>query len=227
MTLAANDYTGFSFFIVSMAMSAATFFFVLERNNVAGKWKLSVTVSALITGIAAVHYLYMREVWGAGGGSPTALRYIDWILTVPLMCVEFFLILKAVGKVGTGVLYRLLIGSVIMLIFGYLGEAGLMNSTVGWGIGMIGWFIVLYEIFLGEASKLSAASATPALKSAFNALRLFALVGWTIYPVGYFFEPEQLNISYNIADAINKIGWGLVIYVLAAKDSADASTAKA
>lgn len=219
MNLNPGDYTGFSFFITSMAMMAATFFFWVERNNVKGKWRLSLTVSALITGIAAVHYMYMREVWAATQTSPIALRYIDWILTVPLMCVEFFLILKAVGKIGSGVLVRLLIGSLIMLVFGYAGEAGLMNNTVGWGIGMVGWAIVLYEVFLGEASKLSASSSSPALKSAFNALRLFALVGWTIYPVGYFFEASALNVAYNIADAINKIGWGLVIYVLAAQDS--------
>lgn len=215
-----TDYTGFAFFIVSMAMMAATFFFVLERNNVDGKWKLSMTVSALITFIAAVHYYYMRGVWESAQVSPTALRYIDWTLTVPLMCVEFYLILNAVQKVSAGILYRLLAGSIIMLVFGYLGEAGLMNFWTGFWIGMAGWAIVLYEVFLGQASQISAASASPALKSAFNALRLFALVGWSIYPIGYVLkDPAQLNVIYNLADAVNKIGWGLIIYVLAMKDS--------
>lgn len=215
-----TDYTGFVFFIVSMAMMAATFFFVLERNNVDGKWKLSMTVSALITGIAAVHYYYMRGVWEAAQVSPTALRYIDWTLTVPLMCVEFFLILNAVQKVSVGILHRLLIGSLVMLVFGYLGEAGIMDFWLGFWIGMLGWAIVLYEVFLGQASKVSAESASPALKSAFNALRLFALIGWAIYPIGYVMkDPASLNIVYNLADAVNKIGWGLIIYVLAVKDS--------
>ena len=80
-----NDLTGFSFFIVSMAMLAATVFFFAERNNVEGKWKLSLSVSGLITGIAAVHYMYMREFYAEMGTSPTELRYVDWILTVPLM----------------------------------------------------------------------------------------------------------------------------------------------
>tara|TARA_X000000950_G_C13878980_1_gene646051 strand:+ start:251 stop:922 length:672 start_codon:yes stop_codon:yes gene_type:complete len=220
MTLNPGDYAGFSFFIVSMAMMAATFFFYIERDNVDGKWRTSLTVSALITGIAAVHYFYMREVWGASQTSPVALRYIDWILTVPLMCVEFYLILNAVKKVSSGILTRLLIGSTVMLVFGYLGEAGVMNYWLGFGIGMLGWAIVLYEIFLGEASKVSADSASESLKSAFGYLRLFALIGWSIYPIGYVLnDPAALNVAYNIADAINKIGWGLIIYVLAVRDS--------
>lgn len=223
MTLNPGDYAGFSFFIVSMAMLAATFFFWIERDNVDGKWKTSLTVSALITGIAAVHYFYMREVWGATSTSPTALRYIDWTLTVPLMCVEFYLILNAVKKVSSGILTRLLVGSVVMLVFGYLGEAGVMNYWLGFGIGMVGWFIVLFEVFAGEASKVSKESTSPALKSAFGYLRLFASIGWAIYPIGYVWQdPEALNIFYNIADAINKIGWGLIIYVLAVRDSKSA-----
>lgn len=223
MTLNPGDYAGFSFFIVSMAMLAATFFFYMERDNVDGKWKTSLSVSALITGIAAVHYFYMREVWGASQTSPTALRYIDWVLTVPLMCVEFYLILNAVKKVSSGILTRLLIGSVIMLVFGYLGEAGIMNFWLGFAIGMVGWAMVLYEVFAGEASKVSADSASPALKSAFGYLRLFALFGWAIYPIGYVMQnAAALNIAYNIADAINKIGWGLIIYVLAVRDSTKA-----
>ena len=87
--LGTEDYTGFTFFIGTMAMMAATAFFLLERNSVEGKWRLSLTVSALITGIACVHCYYMRDYWIQTGTSPTAFRYIDWILTVPLMCVEF------------------------------------------------------------------------------------------------------------------------------------------
>ena len=223
-----NDLTGFSFFIVSMAMLAATVFFFAERSNVEGKWKLSLIVSGLITGIAAVHYLYMREYYAEVGTSPTELRYVDWILTVPLMCVEFYLILAAIGSASKGILNRLLIWSIVMLLFGYFGEAGLfgVEHWLWFGIGMIGWFGIIYEIFKGEASQISADSSSEALKGAFNALRLFVLIGWVIYPLGYVLgvgggaeSNAALNITYNIADAINKIGFGLVIYGLAMSDS--------
>ncbi|MEP5106507.1 MAG: bacteriorhodopsin, partial [Ekhidna sp.] len=100
-TLQSGDYVGFTFFIGSMAMLAATVFFFLEMKSVDRKWRTSLLVSGLITFIAAVHYYYMRDYWIQNGTSPTEFRYIDWILTVPLMCVEFYLILKAFGaKIG-------------------------------------------------------------------------------------------------------------------------------
>ena len=93
-TLQSGDYIGFTFFLGSMAMLAATVFFFVERSNVSAEWKMSMTVSGLITGIAAVHYYYMREVWVTSGISPTEFRYIDWLLTEPLMLVEFYLLTK-------------------------------------------------------------------------------------------------------------------------------------
>ena len=62
-------------------------------------WKTSVTVAGLVTGVAFVHYMYMREVWVMTGDSPTVYRYIDWLITVPLQMIEFYLILAAVRKI--------------------------------------------------------------------------------------------------------------------------------
>ncbi len=96
-----GDYVGFTFFIGSMAMAAATVFFFFQFSQVDKKWKDSLLVSGLITFIAAVHYYYMRDFWATSGQSPTEFRYIDWILTVPLMCVEFYLVTKKAGaKIG-------------------------------------------------------------------------------------------------------------------------------
>ena len=92
-----------------------------------GKWATSLTVSALVTFIAAFHYFYMREVWVSTGDTPTDFRYIDWLLTVPLLMIEFYLILSAITKVSGGVFWRLLIGTLVMLIPGYMGEAGYLN----------------------------------------------------------------------------------------------------
>ena len=97
--LASTDYVGISFWLVSAAMLAATAFFFLERSSVNGKWKTSLTVAGLVTGIAFWHYLYMRGMWIETGTSPTVYRYVDWLLTVPLQVVEFYLILAAVTTV--------------------------------------------------------------------------------------------------------------------------------
>ena len=217
-----GDHVAISFWLISMAMVAATAFFFLERDRVAAKWKTSLTVAGLVTGVAAWHYFYMRDVWVATGDSPTVLRYIDWLITVPLQIVEFYVILAAMTAVASSLFWRLLIASIIMLVFGYLGETGAMNVTLAFVIGMAGWLYIIYEVFAGEASKASAGSGNAAGQTAFNALRLIVTVGWAIYPIGYavgYFgggvDAGSLNLIYNLADFVNKIAFGMAIYVAA------------
>ena len=227
--LASDDFVGISFWVISMGMLAATAFFFLERGSVASGWKTSVTVAGLVTGIAFIHYMYMRGVWVQTGDSPTVYRYIDWLITVPLQMVEFYLILAAVRKVDGAIFWRLLIGSLVMLIGGYLGEAGYINSTLGFIIGIAGWIYILYEIFSGEAGKAAAKSGNKALVTAFSAMRMIVTIGWAIYPLGYVFglmmgsvDANTLNWIYNLADFVNKILFGLIIWNAAAKDTASA-----
>jgi bacteriorhodopsin len=220
--LASDDFVGISFWLVSMALLAATAFFFLEAGSVASGWRTSIIVAGLVTGIAFIHYMYMRDVWVTTGESPTVYRYIDWLITVPLLMVEFYLILAAIGKANSGMFWRLLIGSVVMLLGGYLGEAGYINSMLGFIIGMAGWIYILYEIFSGEAGKAAAKSGNKALVTAFGAMRMIVTVGWAIYPLGYVFgyltggvDASSLNVIYNLADFINKIAFGLIIWAAA------------
>jgi bacteriorhodopsin len=220
--LASNDFVGISFWLVSMALLAATAFFFLEAGNVAAGWRTSIIVAGLVTGIAFIHYMYMRDVWVMTGESPTVYRYIDWLITVPLQMIEFYLILAAVGKANSGIFWRLLIGTTVMLLGGYLGEAGYINSMLGFIIGMAGWIYILYEIFSGEAGKAAAKSGNKALVTAFGAMRMIVTVGWAIYPLGYVFgyltggvDANSLNVIYNLADFLNKIAFGLVIWAAA------------
>ena len=229
-----TDLVGVTFWLISIAMVAATVFFFLERDRVVGKWKTSVTVAGLVTLIAAVHYFYMREVWVVLGESPTVYRYIDWLLTVPLQIIEFFLILAAITVVPTSLFWKLLVASVVMLVGGYMGEAGFMDITLGFVIGMIGWLYIIYEIFIGEASKINANSANAASQSAFNTIRLIVTVGWAIYPIGYVMgymtqsaSIDSLNIVYNLADLVNKIAFGVAIWLAATRDSARIEAEKA
>ncbi len=233
--LAPNDYVGFTFFTGYMSMLAASIFFFFERQRVEGKWKASMLIAGLITFIAAVHYFYMRDVWINTGQSPTQFRYIDWVLTVPLMCVEFYLILRAFGA-KIGLLWKMIGFSLWMLIAGYLGETAFRSNSVLWGIiSTLGYAGILYEVWLGSASKLAANSNDPKLQSAFKALAWFVLVGWAIYPIGYMtietdgwlrnvLSVRNMDLVYNIGDAVNKIGFGLVIYSLAIGSSREEQT---
>ena len=158
-----NDYVGVTFWIISAAMVAATYFFTVERDRAEGKWKTSLTVAAMVTGIAAIHYFYMRGVWIETNDSPLVFRYVDWLLTVPLQIVEFYLILAAIAVVRAALFWKLMIASLVMLIFGYLGELGAMNYWLAFIIGMAGWIYIIYEIFAGEASQINASQGTEAV----------------------------------------------------------------
>ena len=224
--LATDDFVGISFWVVSMGMIAATVFFFAERNTVAAAWRPSVSVAGLVTGVAFVHYMYMRGVWVETGETPTVYRYIDWLITVPLQIIEFYLILAAVRKVPTSMFWRLLVASLVMLIFGYLGEAGYIAAIFGFIVGVAAWIYIIYEIFSGEAGKAMKGSGNKALKTAFSAMRMIVTIGWAIYPLGYLFgylaggvDSNTLNVIYNLADFVNKIAFGLVIWSAAMQNT--------
>merc|ERR1711879_1089613 len=139
-------------------------------------------VGALVTLVAAVHYFYMREFWITIGTSPILYRYIDWSITVPLQMVEFYFILSAVNdKIGSGMFFRLFIGTVMMLAFGFAGEAG-----------------------------KEAGNASGHVQSSYTIMKFIVSVGWSIYPAGYFFgylifnhsDDAALNLIYNLADFV-------------------------
>ena len=231
--MAADDYVGFTFFVGCMAMMAASVFFFLSMNSFDKKWRTSILVSGLITFIAAVHYWYMKEAAMDGAvENITAFRYVDWILTVPLMCVEFYLILKVAGA-KKSLLTKMIVLSLIMLVTGYMGETVFRDQAAMWGFfSAVAYFAIVYEIWLGGAAKLAKEAGGDVL-AAHKILCWFVLVGWIIYPLGYLVGTADgqwyssfadlgldMNVLYNIADAINKIGFGLVVYSLAVKKTA-------
>ncbi len=234
LTIPKDDPVAFTFFTGYMAMFAASVFFFFERDSVDKKWRLSLLISGLITGIAAVHYFYMRDYYMATGENPTALRYIDWTLTVPLMCVEFYLLTKAAGATKS-LLWKLILASAWMLVAGYIGEAFTDGSTahsVQWGVlSAIGYIYILYTVWFGEVAELAEKSNSDVVKKGVRTLAWFVLVGWAIYPIGYMcmeggwlnialgWESSNVDLWYNIADAINKIGFGLVVYNIAITES--------
>ena len=237
LKIAADNYVAFTFFVGTMAMMGASAFFFFELNSTSPQWRTSVLVSGLITFIAAVHYYYMRGYNLATGESPTFFRYVDWLLTVPLMCVEFYLITKKAGA-KLSLLWKLIAASVFMLVTGYVGEAIYPRETQSWFWGAISgaaYFYIVYLVWFGEVAKL-AQSSSAAVNAANKVLGWFILVGWAIYPIGYILgtkgglfgmqliaDPAAasrvMDIVYNIGDAINKIGFGLVIYALSRKES--------
>merc|ERR1711953_880169 len=215
---------------MGIAMVAATVFFVCEANSLKTHWRTSCHGGSLVTLVAAVHYFYMREYWIIMHTSPILYRYIDWSITVPLQMIEFNLILVAVKpELTAGMFWRLLLGTVAMLSFGYGGEThslGPFGAWLGSVLGLSGWGYILFEIFAGEAGNVAGSGAVNKYAaSSFKTMRFIVTVGWSIYPLGYLFgylmgsvEACVLNLIYNLADFVNKIAFCLAIWA-AAKSS--------
>ena len=200
-----RDYVAISFWLISIALSAFTGFLVLERETVEEKWKTSISVCAMITGIAAVHYYYMRTIWVNTGKNPITYRYIDWFITVPLQVIEFYLILSVANKIPVVLFYRLLIASVGMILFGFLGESRIMDRMNAFVIGMAFWLYIIYELFKGDAARLRDETEDEAVRFTFNWLRIIVTLGWSIYPIGYLLNNYNMNLVYNLGDFVNKI----------------------
>ena len=224
--LETTDVVGISFWIATAVMAAGALFFWMERSTVKASWQTSLTVAALVCFVAFWHYMYMRDVWVATGESPTVYRYIDWLVTVPMQIVEFYLILAACTAVSLGVFWKLLAGSLVMLLGGYLGETGAVSEMVGFIVGMAGWVFIIYYIFVGEAAQIKDSAGNENLVMAFDGIKWIVTIGWAIYPVGYFLgylgggvDSGSLNTIYNLADLVNKFLFGLVIWHAAMRDS--------
>ena len=217
-----GDFVGLTFWLVSIACLATTVFLFLERGSVLSKWTASVTVAGIITGVAFMHSMYVRNIWVATGDAPIVYRYVDWLITMPLLTIQFYLVLSAVKKVSPTLFWKFLIAPLAMVLGGYAGEVGYISPFLGFVIWMVGWLYILYEIFTGEARKLCDKSTNDDLVTAFEKMRMIVTIGWAIYPLGYVFgyltggiDSNTLNVIYNLGDFINKIVFGLVIWVAA------------
>ena len=217
-----DDFVGFTFWLVSIACLATTAFFFLEHGSVTRAWKPSIAVAGIVTGITFIHSMYVGNIWVATGDSPIIYRYVDWLITIPLLTVQFYLVLSAVKKVSPILFWKFLIAPLAMVLGCYAGEAGYISSFLGFVIWMVGWIYILYEIFPGEAGRLCAKSTNDDLVTTFGKMRMIVTIGWAIYPLGYVFgyltggiDSNTLNVIYNLGDFINKIAFGLIIWVAA------------
>jgi bacteriorhodopsin len=210
-----------------VAMAAGTLYFVMERGDLKPQHRIAATYAAIITFIAAIMYWIMTDIVGffdqsAGEvGATMPYRYIDWLLTTPLLLVEFGVIVAIAGAATKGFVSRLVIADIIMIVTGYLGEVGTEGevSTIVWFvISSLAWLYIVYAVFQVKLDGMPAYAA-----SAVKIMRRFVMFGWAIYPIGTAVE-EFMKLSgadvsaavaiaaivYVIADVLNKVGFGMV-----------------
>lgn len=235
-------YNGFSLAIA--AMGASFIFFLAARSQVAEKYRPALLISALIVAIAAYHYFRIFESWGSafimnaegmyvpsGESFNDAYRYVDWLLTVPLLLVEAIAVLALTRGAGS-MIFRLTVASVLMIALGYPGEIATDNGTRAlWGTLSTLPFIYILWVLWAELGKIMPTQPQKVRVLVRN-LRLLLIATWGVYPIAYmmpFFGTEGatavvgIQVGYTIADIAAKAGYGLLIYAIArAKTLADA-----
>lgn len=233
--LGPHDVVGTTFYIACNMMLAFTLFFFVQVSVVPRQWKTSVCVAGLVTGVAWYNYTLMKDQWVQTQQSPTTYRYTDWLITVPLQITEFYFILKSSGSaIPASLGLRLFTTSIMMVFFGWLAEINVMAKLVGFVLGCACWLYIVYESFAGEASMYAAKLTSASSKQAYGTLRLIVTVGWVIYPLGFaiaylcFFDQPAgvlsgtamaaLNVTYNLADFVNKGAFGLCVWSAAIAD---------
>jgi bacteriorhodopsin len=218
------------FMLGFVAMAAGTLYFLLERTELKPEHKATATYAALVTFIAAILYWQMKDIVAfpyltdiASIEKTMPVRYLDWVLTTPLLLLEFGIIASLAGA-PKGITYRLVLADLVMIITGYFGEIGVPGTPgnyMNFTISSLAWIYIAYTIWMLKPTK-----GTAAMKAAIHNMKRFVVFGWAIYPIGTAVQ-EFLELSgsdaknielavclaaiiYVFADVINKVGFGVV-----------------
>merc|ERR1711909_72502 len=220
--------------------SATTMYLWFRASAVHDKYKSAVYISGLVTFIAAYHYIRIFNSWvdaysyegvpqGEGPkltGVPfnDAYRYMDWLLTVPLLLIEILLVMKLDEKTYSSKAWTLGAGSALMIVSGYYGElvveGDLTPRWVCWALSMCFFLYIVYELLVGLSAATNA-EPNPEIKAKIQTAQVMTVISWCTYPVVYLFPMlgikaatavVSIQIGYCVSDIISKCGVGLVIY---------------
>jgi bacteriorhodopsin len=232
-------YNAFSFTIAMMG--AATIFFFLGRSQVSRDYKTAVTITGLVTLIAGYHYFRIFGSWEAAytvtgttvkpsGGMAfnDAYRYVDWLLTVPLLMAELVLVMRLPAAETWKKDTRLGILAALMIILGYPGEVASSFGTrwLFWVLAMIPFLIIVSDLFIGLRESI--AKQPDNVRGLVNAARWLTVLSWAFYPIVFVFPmigftgggaETAVQVGYTIADIVSKVGLGMLVYVISVRKS--------
>jgi len=231
-------YNFFSFTIA--VMGAATVFFWFGRQQVAPAYKTAMTITGLVTFIAFYHYFRIAESWEAAytiadgtvkatdAGFNDAYRYVDWLLTVPLLLIELILVMRLPRSETVKTATRLGLLAALMIVLGYPGEISDDAGTrwTFWVLSMIPFSWIVYELFIGLTNAVNKQPAEA--RGLVNAARYLTVGAWLFYPVVFLFPMLGLTgataetfvqIGYSVADVVAKAVFGVLIFMIAMRKS--------
>jgi sensory rhodopsin len=230
-----SGITAYMFILGFAGMAAGTLYFLQVRSELSAKVRSVAIYASVITFVATImYYIMATNIWNGGSIEGTVvIRYVDWIITTPLLLLEFAIIAALAGKIKKGLVARLVIADIIMIVAGFLGEtmgaAGDAATYVWFIISVLAWIWIIIEIFGVKATGKGFAA------SSVNTMKWFVIIGWSIYPLGTAIqqfmslgsEPGSLDLAtaaaiaaivYIVADLVNKVVFGIVA-VRAAKNA--------
>jgi bacteriorhodopsin len=231
-------YNAFSFTIATMG--AATLFLWLNRSLVAPPYRMAVTISGLVTAIALYHYVRILASWdgafevvngqisATGVAFNDAYRYVDWLLTVPLLLVELILVMRLSRAETVSKAARLGILAAVMVLLGYPGEVSSVAGTrwLWWALGMIPFLWIVYELFVGLRDSIGA--QPEGARGLVDAARWLTVISWSFYPVVFVFPmigftggaaATAVQVGYTVADIVAKAVFGVLIFAIALRKS--------
>jgi bacteriorhodopsin len=231
-------YNAFSFTFATMA--AATIFLWFGRSQVGAAYKTALTISGLVTAIAAYHYWRIFESWNGayefknavvsatGFAFNDAYRYVDWLLTVPLLLIELVLVMRLSQQETSSKCLRLGAAAALMIVLGYPGEIAADNATRAlWGtLSAIPFLYIVWELFKGLGASID--RQPESVRKLIKDARLVTFGSWGFYPIVYMIPYTNLaggtvetavQVGYTVADLIAKAGVGVMIYIIAVRKS--------
>lgn len=231
--------TDYMFLVAMLALAAASAFFWMERDTLAPECRSAGTIAGMYTAVAAFMYWRMTSMVGAGGDPasvialPTHYRHVDWVITTPLIVLSLFVVLQSANERRGLALFAMGL-DVAMVAFGYFAELhlrrpdGQLLAAGLFGIGCLA-FLGLLWVFYRPLAQV-AARRPPHMQRAYSRMRRFLVIGWSVYPLCFVmaltWPTDEVKIAreliYNIADLINKIGFGVLI-LSAAREATEAS----
>ncbi len=231
-------YNAFSFTFATMA--AATIFLWFGRSQVGPAYKTALTISGLVTAIAAYHYVRIFESWETayevrdgvitvtGLAFNDAYRYVDWLLTVPLLLIELVLVMRLSQQETVSKSVKLGFAAALMIVLGYPGEIADDNITRAiWGtLSTIPFLYIVWELFRGLGASIE--RQPESVRGLIKQARLLTFASWGFYPIVYMIPYTNIGgaatetyvqVGYTIADIIAKAGVGVLVYLIAVRKS--------
>lgn len=224
-SLSADNPVSASFFITLLALVGASIFSFIQIGLVPERRKNAMLIAAIITTVASIGAYIRMNLWLDQMANPSQFWYFDWFITVPLIVIEFYLLLKPLGASGS-MMARLVAYAFWMLVGGFLGETSFQDFSMTFGaISSLGMGLIFFEILVGGRRLMAMLSPQALFRRGYQVLCWFLIVGWAVYPVVYMSGEGNLLAGwigsdakvmiYNLADVVNKGGLSLIVYWIA------------